>query len=224
MIPGLILAGVGALFLLSNLGYLPIYNWWQLWPLAVVAVGIVKLADSPDPGDQAAGAIMIVVGGIFLATTFGWVSWHVWQLWPVALIGLGLVMLVQRIRQDEEHPHTRQCSAGPRDRDGVAIFGGFKRRIATTAYRGGDYASVFGGCEIDLREAEMAGDAVIVNVNAIFGGVEMRVPRHWRVVNEMIGIFGGTDDKTAQPPAGEPGVRSLVVRGTALFGGISIRN
>jgi predicted membrane protein len=223
MIPGLILAGVGALFLLSNLGYVPIYNWWQLWPLVVIAVGIVKLVDSPDSGEQAIGAIMVVVGGVFLATTFGWVSWRVWQLWPVALIGLGLVMLIQRINQDEEG-RCWHVAPGPRDAGGVAIFGGFKRRVASSDYRGGDYSTIFGGCEIDLREAEIQGDSAIVNVSAIFGGVEIRVPRHWHVVNEMSGIFGGTDDKTAQPPAGAPGVKNLVMRGTALFGGISIKN
>ncbi|MBS1855270.1 MAG: hypothetical protein JST11_07880 [Acidobacteria bacterium] len=226
LIPGLILAGVGALFLLSNLGYLPIYNWWQLWPLAVIAVGIVKLVDAPGSGEQAVGAIMIAVGGVFLATTFGWVNWGIGQLWPLALIGVGLVMLVQRISQDEQdqrRPHWRVVS-GTRDTEGIAVFGGFKRRVTRTDYRGGDYSAVFGGCEIDLRDAEIAGDTAIVEINAIFGGVEMRIPRHWHVVNEMTGIFGGTTDKTDQPPAGDPGVKNLVVRGSALFGGIEIKN
>jgi len=39
----LVLIGVGALLLLSNLGYLPWHSWnalWRLWPLLLVALGI----------------------------------------------------------------------------------------------------------------------------------------------------------------------------------------
>ncbi len=38
-IPGLIVAGLGVIFLLSNLEIVRIYSWWQLWPVVLIGVG-----------------------------------------------------------------------------------------------------------------------------------------------------------------------------------------
>ena len=57
-----------------------------------------------------------------------------------------------------------------------------------------------------------------------FGGFEMRVPENWIVANEVMGIFGGTSDETRQPLPEAPGVKNLIVTGTAVFGGVSIKN
>src|SRR5678815_3835099 len=92
-IPGLIVAGLGVLFLLSNLDILRIYSWWQLWPVVLIAIGATKLVDEHAHHEKAAGAIMILAGGIILASTVGWLPWRVWDLWPIALVGMGVVML-----------------------------------------------------------------------------------------------------------------------------------
>ena len=75
--------------------------------------------------------------------------------------------------------------------DAIAIFGGFKRQVATDDYRGANYVAIFGGGEIDLRRAQIRGDEAHVEVTAIFGGFEMRVPDNWIVANEVIGDFRG---------------------------------
>ncbi len=222
LVPALIVVGLGVLFLLGNLEIVRIYDWWQLWPVVVIAIGATKLVDSPAHHEKAAGSIMIVIGGIFLASTLGWFSWRVWDLWPLALIGVGLVKLFQQLGRFEERSHWRVALRDTRT-DGIAVFGGFKRRT-TGDYRGAEYVTAFGGGEIDLREAFMQADAAVVNITAIFGGLEFKVPEHWLVINEVAGIFGGTEDKTAQPSPDAPGVKRLIVRGTAIFGGISIKN
>ena len=144
LVPGLTLAGLGVLFLLSNLDILQVYNWWQLWPVVVIAIGVTKLVDSPVIGEKTAGTVMIGVGGIFLATTFGWVPWDVLDFWPLALIGLGLVMLFQRLGDLEENSRWRYA-ARSQHADGIAVFGGFQRRVTTDDYGGADYVTIFGG-------------------------------------------------------------------------------
>jgi len=59
----------------------------------VFTYGVLKLVDSPYPNEKTGGAIMIIVGGIFLATNLGWVSWRIWELWPLILIGAGLLIV-----------------------------------------------------------------------------------------------------------------------------------
>jgi hypothetical protein len=146
----------------------------------------------------------------------------VWAFWPLALIGAGVVMLVQRLSQVDNRSHWNMAPPDTRT-GGLALFSGFDRRI-NGEYRGAEYVAVFGGGKVKLRRAEISADAVVIHATAIFGGLEFEVPDHWLVVNDVVGIFGGTDDQTAQPSPETPGLKRLIVRGAAIFGGVSIKN
>ena len=52
-----------------------------------------------------------------------------------------------------------------------------------------------GGCEINLGDAKITSEAVI-DVLAFWGGIEIRVPRGWRIENHVLAILGGVVDKT----------------------------
>ncbi len=225
LVPGLIIVGLGTLFLLNNLDIVRVYDWWQLWPVVVIAIGATKLVDSPSPNEKAGGAVMILIGGVFLASTFGWFDVRARDLWPVALIGAGVVMLFNRLGQLENRDYATWSIAEPKGQaDGIAVFGGFKRAITTNDYRGSDYVAFFGGGEVNLRQAGMQADAAVLTITAIFGGFTIKVPPQWLVVNELVGIFGGHEDKTVQPFPDAPGVKRLIIRGVAVFGGVTIKN
>ena len=222
LVPGLIVAGLGVLFLLSNLHIVEVYNWWLFWPVILIAIGATKLIDSPRPNEKWSGAIMLAIGGVFLANNLGYLSWRIWDFWPVILIIVGVLMLINRTGDMPAHfrlPAHKGCKA-----DAVAIFGGFKRQISSDDYRGANYVAIFGGGEIDLRRAQIQSEAAVIEVTCIFGGFELKVPANWIVVNEVTGIFGGTGDETHQPSPDAPGVKRLIVRGVAVFGGVGIKN
>ena len=227
LIPGLIVAGLGVLFLLNNLQIVPVYNWWLYWPVVLIAIGVTRLVDSPHVNEKTGGAVMLVVGGIFLGTNLGLLSWRVWELWPLLLIGAGVMMLLNLTgagfdtRFRERLVSGENTSSRP---DEIAIFGCFKRKVTTDDYRGASYVAIFGGGEIDLRRAQIQGDFAVAEVTAIFGGFELKVPADWLVVNEVVGIFGGTGDGTIQPSPDAPGVKRLIIRGAAVFGGLGIKN
>src|SRR5260370_41204342 len=77
-----------------------------------------------------------------------------------------------------------------------AIFGGVQKRVNAKEFRGGQLQSLFGGIEIDLRDAEMAENEAVLHANAVFGGIELRVPETWYVAARGQGIFGGYTDST----------------------------
>jgi predicted membrane protein len=79
-----------------------------------------------------------------------------------------------------------------------------------------------GGCEIDLRRASLADDATAtIDVFAMWGGIEIKVPEDWEVVNRGNAFLGGFENK-ARPL---PGTRKrLVVTGTAIMGGVEVKN
>jgi len=75
----------------------------------------------------------------------------------------------------------------------------------------------FDGLIIDSERVEAD---CIIEVLAMWGGVEFRVPSGWEVVAEVVPVMGGIDIKTLAPPSG----RTLIVRGLVLMAGMDIKN
>jgi predicted membrane protein len=102
----------------------------------------------------------------------------------------------------------------------TALLGSYKRRIASQRFAGGEVTAIMGGCELDLREASIEGDAVL-HVFALMGGIDIKVPVDWTVVLEGVPMLGGFEETTLRPK--DAGKR-LVVRGHAIMGGLEITN
>ncbi|HXX45464.1 MAG TPA: DUF5668 domain-containing protein [Candidatus Acidoferrales bacterium] len=125
-------------------------------------------------------------------------------------------------------------STEPRLND-VHVFWGSRRRITSRNFLGGEIVAIFGGFEIDLTQADIQGEEAKLDIVSIFGGGDIRVPPNWHVILHAIGIFGGASDRTLHPaqanvaptsagvPAGPP-VRTLIIEGVSLFGGVTIKN
>jgi hypothetical protein len=244
LIPGVIIIGIGLLFLLDNFHILYIRDWWRFWPVALIAVGLVKLVDSTYGGGRVFGGVVLGVGAIFLGSSLGFYDVTIGELWPLFLIGVGLMMLGNRVwgppfpgltqgRWNKGHwdkaswdkGREAEASASESTLNEVAIFGGGKRKITTQDFKGGELTAIFGGFEIDLRFAGMARDSAVLEINAIFGGAEVRIPETWTAVVQGVGIFGGYGDESAAPnPAANPQVKRLYLKGAAVFGGVSIKN
>jgi hypothetical protein len=227
LIPAMVIIGIGVLFLLNNLHILYMEQWYRYWPVIFIAAGLAKLVDANTNAARAMGGVTIGVGALLLADNLNIIQLTWADLWPLVLIGVGVLMLVNRL--SSPLPATKSWSCRNHSTtDGVfranAIFSGFKRKVTEGDFRGAYISAVFGGGELNLRQAGMAGDSAIVQVSAIFGGVEMKVPQNWLVVAEGAGIFGGFVDETRQPPEGTPGLKRLIVRGEAIFGGVNIKN
>ena len=108
---------------------------------------------------------------------------------------------------------------------GLAIMGGVARRSNSQAFQGADLTAIMGGCEIDLRQASIApGTEAVIDVFALWGGIEIKVPEDWTVVIRAIPLMGGVEDKTRllQPPPTPE--KRLVISGVVVMGGIVVKN
>jgi len=105
----------------------------------------------------------------------------------------------------------------------AAVFGGVERHISVTDFHGAQCTAVFGGCKIDLRDAQIQGREAVLETYAIFGGVEIRVPDDWEVVNHNMTIFGGVSDHRRHFPRG-PDTKTLILDGATVFGGTEVKN
>jgi hypothetical protein len=103
----------------------------------------------------------------------------------------------------------------------TALLSGIKRRNSSRAFSGGDVTAIMGSCEIDLRQAAINGDAML-DVLAVWGGIEITVPDDWAVMLDVTALLGAVEDRT-RPPLGAAAHR-LTIRGAVVMGGVEVRN
>ena len=218
---GLLVVGMGVLFLLDNLDILNFRHAIGFWPLVFIVAGCAALFGNGPRSGNYLGAVLLAVGLLMILGRMGYffISWS--TLWPLVMIALGGLVLYRSLGPGRVARPAAAAGAGADSVvDIVAVLGGFERRVSTPDFRGGEITAVMGGCALDLREASIVKEAVI-NVFTIWGGINIKVPPDWTVVLNGTPVMGGFAEKTATPPDRS---KRLVIRGYAIMGGVEIRN
>ncbi len=83
--------------------------------------------------------------------------------------------------------------------------------------------AVMGGCEMDLRRAEIDSPEVVITAFAFWGGIKIIVPEGFDVELEGFSLMGGRSLRMRDVPLvrGSPRIR---IRGFAVMGGIEVRS
>src|SRR5258708_17889672 len=105
----------------------------------------------------------------------------------------------------------------------IAIFGGASRKGAWHAEPVINVLTVFGGVELDFRDAILPGKEVILKATTVLGGVEVIVPPEMRVVDNGIAILGGREITGNPGEASSPDAPVLRVEGACVLGGIEVK-
>jgi hypothetical protein len=105
----------------------------------------------------------------------------------------------------------------------VAIFGGAARKGRWRVPPVSTVVTVFGGADLDLRDAILPGREVTIRAVSVFGGMSVTVPPEMRVVDSGVAIFGGRDVSGESPDSEGPDATVLRLQGACVFGGISVR-
>jgi uncharacterized protein DUF1707 len=103
----------------------------------------------------------------------------------------------------------------------IAIFGGVTRKGRWRVRKNTHAMALFGGMDLDLRDAIFEAPVVEISGFWCFGGLDIKVPEGIEIRDQTAGIFGGTDVRDIGDPA--PGAPTLVIKGVTLFGGVSIK-
>jgi len=218
LVIGGLLIILGLIFFLETSGVLPLLHLnagdviGYLWPAALLGVGIKMLLDK----NTASAILFLSIGSIFLFTKlFSWNFFAV--LWPVAIIAIGLSMIFKKesthMNLDKKYDDSNKVSE-------ALIFWGIDKRMDSKDFKGGDISAIFGGGKLDLRDAKVHKDGAKLTVNAIFGGVEVLVPKDCKIITSGTGIFGGWDSKIVSRETKSP---VLEITGSAIFGGVEVK-
>lgn len=220
---GFLIIAVGTVMLLNTMGILDANNIWDYIPLALMAVGVVRILECQhSPTSVGIGGVMVLVGAVWFLNNLGLMWFDRRLVLPIAIIAVGILLLFRTIeRQRFDGTRTGPLTSDPAI-SAWTMFGGVKRKIDSKDLVAVDAFALFGGVDLDLRPAVVLEQANI-EANAIFGGIDIKVPQGWTVELTGVGIFGGYEDKTLHPPSTQPGPR-IVVSGIALFGGVSVRH
>ena len=104
----------------------------------------------------------------------------------------------------------------------TAIFGGSQFSGPQPLPRRLKIKAVFGGVQVDLRDAIFPDGVVEMEVKAVFGGVQIIVPPSLAVECHGVAILGGFESLNRAPASADPSAPLLRVRGRVVFGGVQI--
>ena len=225
---GLIL--LGAAFWLDELRIVDIDDVIRFWPLVPVAFGLTLALQSGGSGNRSFGVFLVVAGVWAMLYDFDIIAFSFWEVWPVALIACG-GWIVWRAMSGADEPFL-----GPRSPDlpagdprvagadvisAFAFVGHVEKTSASQSFRGADLTAIMGGCTIDLRGADIGAEGAVIDAFSFWGGIKILVPEQWVVTNKVLPLLGGSED-SSRAIAGA--TRQLLVRGSAIMGGVEIAN
>jgi len=196
---GLVVVVVGVLLLLNNLDLgvqFSIKELFRYWPVIPLILGINWLFLSFGSQKSESGSkvffswgqfvtalIFIAIGVIYLGRNLGFFNFNTtlfWNLlWPLILILIGISLL-----------RGRSISSGGRGR--VSIMSGSK--IGSNQpwkLESSSYFAFMGGIEIDLSFAEIETGETVLDLTAIMGGIEVKVPADLAIICDGSAILGG---------------------------------
>lgn len=209
---GLVLVALGVVAVLDATGVVEssetVDRWW---PVAVIGAGIIGMVVQRR---LALGMLVITaIGFALLADAQDWTAEDV--LGPALLVIIGLAILLGPLR------HGVSRTSAMEGESPFALFGAAKIKDHSEHLRHAEASALFGGATLDLREAHIDDEAT-VDATAIFGGVNVLVPKGWRVSLGGLPIFGGFEDKTEGNGSLPEEAPRLNVKATAIFGGVDV--
>ncbi|MEZ4972961.1 MAG: hypothetical protein R2820_06600 [Cyclobacteriaceae bacterium] len=237
VLSGIIVVIVGSVLLAKKVGA-DIPNWIISWEMLLITIGFYI---GVKHGFRTWGwMIPVFIGSIFLVDHIVPDLEFRPYLWPVAIITIGLFMIFnprscnprRRWRHGEWNRNSMDSGGADTARrpgdsedylDSVSIFGGIEKNIVTKDFKGGDVTTFFGGSSINLSQADIK-DRAVLNLTQVFGGAQLVIPSNWKLHSEVVSVFGGVEDKRTFQKDAPVASKTLVLRGTSVFGGIEIKS
>lgn len=215
---GLLLVAVGLGFAGNVFGLwnfeLFFNGWWTLFIIVPCVISIIQ------NGIQFWNVIGIGIGVLFLISAQGVLNGQLIGelIFPIIIIAIGLSVIFK----DQLSKNSKIIKS--MNKDGLpeysAIFGSQELTFPGENFNGAALIAVFGGVNLDLRQAIITED-VYIEASAIFGGIDIMVPSNVRVEVSSTPIFGGTSNKANKPLTENP--PTVYINSTCIFGGTEIK-
>lgn len=220
---GLAIIALGVIFGGNALGWFNIdifFDGW--WTLFIIVPSALSLFTEKE---KLSNLFLLGVGVILLLAAqnvFSYdTAWKVILATFLILLGIWITFrgLVRGKNDKEVEKKVRDLGDGKTMDSQVAIFSGSDKTYKGEAFSGANLVAIFGGVDLDLRNAKIEKDTVI-KAFALFGGIDIMVPEDVQVKIKSGFIFGGaSDDRKGDTGKGK---HTIYIDAAGGFGGITV--
>lgn len=240
---GIILISGGLIYLLSNLGYVEksiieivitfpmlllllslywIFRKHFFWGFLGVLISLIFLV--PKVSTYYPNLITFSLENLTLENT----------ILPILFILFGIAIILRIVSKPKKYDKDKEYEFFQSLRENNFIqklfsgknvtFGSSKNMVLAPLFKGTEINTVFGGVILDLRKTDIEEGETRVEVNVVFGGVEIYVPSNWEIVINTTNVLGATEDKRFYTEEATSTTKKLIINGACIFGGIEIKN
>jgi len=235
VVTGLLVVTAGILLLLFNTdvlepAYKPVVFSWQM---LLIAIGFNALFSRSSWGF---GLVLMSVGGFFLLQKLDIprMAFITQNGWTILLIIIGLIILFHAIFKR----HSFSCCSGGFDEkkkwnncknesgyiEYNYVFSGTKEKLTMEVFRGGEINCVFGGVELDFYDCQLPEGVTKLELNTVFGGTILYIPKEWNVEIRGDQVFGNFVDSRPKSNGEIDKSRTLLIKASSVFGGGEIKS
>lgn len=188
IVVGIILVIVGIIFLGNEFDIwdLEIFfdGWWTIIIIIPSALGLFQ------HGSKLSSALGLLIGMLLLLAARDEIAWSsVGKIFlPSFLIIIGLSIIFKRNFKVVNTVNKENTN------NYIAIFSGTEETISNQNFLGTNITAVFGGVELNLKNAIIEQD-IVINCTTVFGGIDLILPDNVSVKTSGIPIFGGVENK-----------------------------
>jgi len=226
VIVGVLLILIGLFSFSGNFLGLPFHFTHYLFSIPGILM-IVGLFILLNHNDNFLGIVLVGVGGFWFLSRYSDIpiKFYFFEYWPILLIVFGIYVIFKQKEQKSFNLENENVSGIDIDYiDDVSIFGGGNKSIISQNFKGGKATIILGGSQLDFHQASLAEGTNILNVTALFAGMEITVPRDWKVIVNVTSVFGGVDDKRViNVNQVYENNKILVIKGATIFGGCELK-
>lgn len=221
---GVVLIIIGMLWSLNaleitNINYF-FDGWWTLFIIVPSFIGLLT------EKNKQVSLIGLLIGAFLLASCQNLIDFEIIKKLAVpaiiVIIGISLILGALFTKRPSSSPSApAKKSQSVNARNVSAIFSGQNVKYnADTYFDGIELNAVFGGIKCDIKDAVITQDCVI-NVCAIFGGVDVFLPDNVNIECHSTSLFGGLSNHKGEIKM--PDAPTVYINATCLFGGADVK-
>lgn len=226
---GLLLVLAAVLVIINKFGFFPELGMFEIVAtLVLVTIMIKSIIHVSFPGILFPAALLCIIYSE---------QWGIQELtpWPVLLtallgsIGLSLIFKKKHPWQQFPNHHFKHHDQENFDEvinqpDGSSVscsvsFGSSMKYINTDNFERADIHCSFGAMKVYFDNAVIASGTAELNLDVSFAGVELYIPRNWKIVNQVNVSLGGMEEKNSSMAVDTP---VLIMKGNVSFSGVEI--
>lgn len=221
---GVLFILIGIFLIISKLGYFPNVNVFSLLLTVFLVVVIMK------------SLLRLNFAGILFPIAFiciiydkqlGITNITPWTVLIVALLGsIGFSMIFHKstkwVNVECDYEDYKFEKIDVEDESHVRFknsFSGSTKYINTDNFEQADFMCSFGALKVYFDNATMSNNNAIIRINASFSGIELYIPKNWKVENKTNVFLAAIDEKNR---SNEITTNTLTLVGDINFSGVEI--